>query len=98
MTEPHLPSASPHAAHDLMLIAALAARTPDLTDVQTAAAHDQLASCDSCATLLADLVALQIALPMTSTPARPRDFTLTPADAARLRRGGWRRILGLIGS
>ncbi len=98
MTEPHLPSASPHATHDLTLIAALAARTPDLTDVQMVTAHDQLASCDPCTTLLADLVALQTALPTTSTPVRPRDFTLTPADAARLHRGGWRRLLGLIGS
>jgi len=98
MTEPHLPSASPHGAHDLTMIAALAARTPDLTDAQKAAAHDQLASCDACTTLLADLVALQTELPTTSTPARPRDFTLTPADATRLRRGGWRRILGLVGS
>jgi hypothetical protein len=98
MTEPHLPSASPHAAHDLTVMAALAARTPDLTDVQTAAARDQLAACDMCANLLADLVALQTALPTTSTPSRPRDFSLTPADAARLRRGGWRRMLGLIGS
>lgn len=98
MTEPHLPSPSPHAAHDLTLIAALAARTSDLTDAQTAAAHDQLTSCDACTTLLADLVALQTALPLTSSPARPRDFTLTPADAERLRRGGWRRILGLVGS
>ena len=98
MTEPHLPSASPHAAHDLTLIAALAARTPDLTDVQASAARDQLAACDTCANLLADLVALQTALPTTSTPSRPRDFALTPADAARLRRRGWRRMLGLIGS
>lgn len=98
MTEPHLPSASPHAAHDMTLIAALAARTPDLTEVQTAAAHDLLSSCDACTTLLADLVSLQTVLPTTATPSRPRDFTLTPADAARLRRDGWRRFLGLIGS
>jgi hypothetical protein len=98
MTERHLPSASPHAAHDPTLIAALAARTPDLTDAQTSTAHDLLASCDACTTLLADLVALQTALPTTSTPARPRDFSLTPADAARLSPGGWRRFLGLVGS
>ena len=98
MTEPHLPSASPHAVHDLTLIAAMAARTPDLTEVQTAAAHDLLAACDACTSLLADLVAIQTVLPTTSTPTRPRDFTLTAGDAARLRRDGWRRFLGLIGS
>lgn len=98
MTEPHLPSASPHAAHDLTLIAALAARTPALSESQTVAANDRLASCDECTAVLADLVALQMALPTTPTPSRPRDFSLMPADAARLRRGGWRRFLALIGS
>jgi hypothetical protein len=99
MTEPLQPtSASAHAAHDLTIIAALAARTPDPSDVQAGSAREQLAACNACADLLADLVALQTALPTTSTPARPRDFSLTSADAARLRRGGWRRILGFFGS
>jgi hypothetical protein len=98
MTEPHLPKSSPHAAHDLTRIAALAARTPDLTEPQMTTANEQLASCDACTALLADLVTLQAALPTTSTPPRPRDFSLTPADAERLRRTGWRRFLGLIGS
>jgi hypothetical protein len=99
MTEPLQPtSASAHAAHDLTIIAALAARTPDPSDVHAGAAREQLAACNACTDLLADLVALQTALPTTSTPARPRDFSLTSADAARLRRGGWRRILGFFGS
>jgi hypothetical protein len=98
MTELHQPTASAHAAHDLTIIAALAARTPDLSDVQVGAAREQLTSCGACTDLLADLVALQAVLPTTSTPSRPRDFSLTPADAARLRRDGWRRILGFFGS
>ena len=99
MTEPFQPtSASAHATHDLTIIAALAARTPDPSDVQTGSARQQLAACSACTDLLADLLALQTALPTTSTPARPRDFSLTSADAARLRRGGWRRILGFFGS
>jgi hypothetical protein len=98
MTEPHLPKPSPHAAHDLTLIAALAARTSDLTEPQVTTANEQLASCEACTALLADLVTLQTALPTTSTPPRPRDYSLTPADAERLRRTGWRRFLGLIGS
>ena len=32
------------------------------------------------------------------TPARPRDYQLTPADAARLRPAGWRRWIAAIGS
>ncbi len=99
MTEPLQPtSASAHAAHDLTIIAALAARAPDLSEGQSGAAREQLAACGDCTDLLADLVALQTALPTTSTPARPRDFSLTSADAARLRNGGWRRFLGFFGS
>lgn len=99
MTEPLQPTpASAHAAHDLTIIAAMAARVPDLSEVQTGAARQQLAACGACTDLLADLVALQVALPSTSTPSRPRDFSLTPADAARLRSGGWRRVLGFFGS
>jgi hypothetical protein len=99
MTEPLQPaSASAHAAHDPTIIAALAARTPDLSEEQMVSAREQLAACSPCTDLLADLVTLQTVLPTTSTPARPRDFSLTPADAARLRGGGWRRILGFFGS
>jgi hypothetical protein len=99
MNEPDLPtSASEHAAHDLTIVAALAARTPDLSEEQAVAARVQLATCGACTDLLADLVALQAALPTTSTPRRPRDFALTSADAARLRRDGWRRFLGFFGS
>jgi hypothetical protein len=99
MTEPLQPaSVSAHAAHDLTIIAALAARTPDLSETQLSAARDQLAACNVCTDLLADLVTLQTVLPTTMTPARPRDFSLTPADAARLRSRGMRRILGFFGS
>jgi hypothetical protein len=99
MTEPHLPTSAPaHAAHDLTIIAALAARTPDSSEVQAGTAREQLATCAACTDLLADLVALQVVLPTTSTPSRPRDFSLTSADAARLRGDGWRRILGFFGS
>ena len=35
---------------------------------------------------------------MASTPTRPRDYTLTDADARRLRGSGWRRVLGFFGS
>ena len=38
-----------------------------------------------CADLHADLLALRAATRAMPTPPRPRDYTLTPADAARLR-------------
>ena len=99
MTDAHAsnPPAA-HAAHDLTNVAALAARTHDLDERTAAAAREQVAGCTGCADVLADLVVLQTTLPTTSTPTRPRDLRLTPADAARLRRTGWRRILGFFGS
>jgi hypothetical protein len=96
MTDAHTPTT--HAAHDMTIVAALAARPSDL-DVRTASsARAQVAACEACADVLADLLALQTTLPTTATPARPRDFRLTDADAARLRRSGWRRVLGFFGS
>jgi hypothetical protein len=99
MSMPHA-SAEPadHAAHDHFLVAALADRTDDALDPDTAAlAREQVASCPACAALYADLVALATAMPTSAVPPRPRDFTLTPADAERLRRG-WRRWFGFFGS
>ena len=99
MTEPLQPAAATdHARHDRELISALAARTPDLPARDLAAAQELVEQCSDCRDLLADLVALQLALPATSTPSRPRDFTITAADAERLRRGGWRRAIGFFGS
>ncbi len=98
MTDAHPSSTAAHAAHDLTIVAALATRDRDLDRSTADAARQQLASCTACADVLADLITLQAALPTTSTPARPRDFRLTEADAARLHRTGWRRFLGFFGS
>lgn len=89
---------SPHATHDLSVVAGLAARPSDLDDRAAESARAQVAACDACAGVLADLVALQATLPTTATPTRPRDFRLTRTDAARLHRTGWRRALGFFGS
>lgn len=100
MTTPHA-SGEPadHAAHDHYLVAALADRTDDALDPDTAAlAREQVATCSVCAALHADLVALAAAMPTSAVPPRPRDFSLTPADADRLRAGGWRRWFGFFGS
>ena len=87
-----------HERHDLSIVATLAARPADLDATEATAARAQVASCGACADALADLVALQTALPATATPRRPRDFRLTPADAQRLHRTGWRRFFGYFGS
>jgi hypothetical protein len=57
-----------------------------------------VAACADCAGLYADLQALALALSATATPARPRDFTLTEADAERLRSRSLRHWLGRIGT
>jgi hypothetical protein len=99
MTDPLQPeAASDHARHDPSLIAALAARDADRDARDVAAAQDLVARCTACRDLLGDLVIIQGALPMASTPTRPRDFTLTDADSRRLRGSGWRRVLGFFGS
>ena len=86
-----------HDRHDLLLVAALAAG--DLAATDRDHALDQTGSCAACAELHDDLLA--IAHATASVPpiaTRPRDFRLTPADAARLRPAGWRGLLGRLAS
>ncbi len=89
-------SRSRHAAHDRLLIANLVDRS--VGDADRARGDEQLAACSECALLYDDLVALSAATRALPVPARRRDFTLTNADADRLRVRGWRRVLAAIGS
>ena len=86
-----------HGRHDRSLVAAQADRPAD-RDGGTALGRALLAACVECARLHADLVALATALPTMATPRRTRDFTLSAADAERLRPRGLRRWLALVGS
>jgi hypothetical protein len=79
-----------------VLVASLVDRS--LGDAGRTAAEALVASCGECAALRQDLVALREATRAMPTPARPRDYALTPEDAARLHRGGWRRLLAAFGS
>jgi hypothetical protein len=87
---PHIPD-SRHTDHDPLAIAAYAAG--DVTGTELELARDLVASCADCAALHADLRAISAALPDLPAPARSRDFTLTPEQAASLRPSGWRRLL-----
>jgi len=99
MTEPFQPAVpADHAAHDPMWMAALASPDPDLPPSERSRAETALETCGACADLLADLVAVSAAIPSAAVPARPREFTITAADAARLRHRGPRRWLAGIGS
>ncbi|HVL54750.1 MAG TPA: hypothetical protein VM344_10890 [Vitreimonas sp.] len=90
MPEPH-PS---HQTHDQLLVAAHVAGDTAGRDLDEA--QRLLAGCPSCAELAADLRALARASSDLPTPVRSRDFRLSPNDAARLRRGGWRRFVGVL--
>jgi len=87
-----------HDRHDPMLVAALAAGDLAGTDHDQAIALTR--SCPECATLHDDLLALARATAAAPPPiaTRPRDFRLTPADAARLRPSGWRRLVAAASS
>lgn len=79
-----------HATHDVTLIAGHAAG--DLVDSERTRAQFLLDSCRSCAELDGDLIAIAAAtrsLPALATA--PRDFRLSPEQAASLQRGSWLR-------
>jgi anti-sigma factor RsiW len=85
-----------HETHDRLLVASLVDRT--ISDTERARAEAQLTGCTACAQLHEELVALAAATRALPVPARTRDFTLTPAEAARLRGSPWRRLIAAIGS
>jgi anti-sigma factor RsiW len=77
-------TAATHSKHDEMLIVRLFGG--DVDDRERAHAFELLGGCEDCAALFADLGATADATAALAVPARPRDFSLTEADAARLRR------------
>ena len=83
-----------HDRHDPLLVAALAAG--DLAATDRVHATELIRTCSDCATLHGDLVAIARATATVPPPiaSRPRDFRLTPEQAARLRPSGWRRLVG----
>ncbi len=82
-------TAPTHATHDQLLLARLYGG--DVDELERSRALDQIATCQDCADVFADLGSIAAATAALPTPPRPRDFTLTEADAARVgRRGtGW---------
>ena len=87
-SEMHHFAHSDHARHDLDLIAGHAAG--DLTNLDVAAVSALLESCNTCADVHRDLVAIASATRALPRTARsPRDFRLSADQAERLRRGSW---------
>ncbi len=85
-----------HASHDTLLVASLADHSSAGPERDRATALVE--SCTLCAGLHDDLIALSAAIRDMPTPPRPRAYTLGPADAARVRPGGWRRLIAGIGT
>jgi hypothetical protein len=91
-----------HAGHDEALIARLFGG--DVSEAERARALALVSECPECESLLADFGAIAKATAALPVPPRPRDFSLTEADAARHRgktrarsrvfRLGLRRSLG----
>lgn len=100
MTASPAPDPASHARHDLALVAALVDRdvAEALRPTELVAARAQVAQCAACAAMHRDLLDLTAGLVAATPPARPRDFRLTVADAARLQPRGWRRFLSTVGS
>jgi hypothetical protein len=92
-----MPNRTPasHADHDLVLVAAHAAG--DVNAAERSTAEALLAACPDCRELAVDLRAIAVATAALPAPARTRDFTLRPQDAARLRPRGWRRLAAALG-
>lgn len=83
-----------HAEHDPLLVAAFAAG--DLGEADRQAAELLASTCADCALLAGDLRAIATATAALPPRTRPREFALSPQDAARLQGRGWRRLLGLL--
>ncbi len=85
--------ATSHDHHDPMLVAAHAAG--DLAGAERGQAIALTRTCTSCSALYHDLIAIARATAVVPPPyaSSGRDFRLTPAQAARLRPAGWRRLL-----
>ena len=83
-----------HAQHDPFLIAQHAA--DDLHPSERPRATEMIDGCRECASLAGDLRAIASATTALPPIVARRDFRLTDADAARLRRGAWRRRFGFL--
>jgi hypothetical protein len=90
---------TPHADHDLLVIAA--GTDPDADPAARAAAARQSATCTECDELARDLRAIAAglqSLPRSIPAPAARDFRISPDQARRLQRGnGLRRLLRPFG-
>lgn len=86
-----LPIAPDHELHDPLLVAQHAAGDPLEVD-DAAKAELWTTTCGACAALAADLRAVSIAVAWEPTPARRRDYRISPRQARELRGGIVQRL------
>lgn len=87
-----------HRDHDELLLARVA--SGDADEIDRAAADRQLAACQDCRTLLADVLAIHAATTgdVLRVPSRPRSFRIAADQLERLRTPAWRRWLARFGA
>jgi hypothetical protein len=80
-----------HARHDALLVVSLAAG--DLTGAERDLAAALVAGCAGCAAIHDDVLSIARATAALPAAVRPRDFQVSPEQAARLRPAGWRGLV-----
>jgi hypothetical protein len=85
-----------HDQHDPILVVSLASGDLAATERDYATAQSLVSSCNACAQLHDDVLAIARATKALPPAARTRDFRITDADAATLRPAGWRRLVAGI--
>jgi hypothetical protein len=78
---------SDHAGHDRWLVVRWITDPADLTPTETTAARALLTGCADCASLASDLEIISRATLSSVVPSRPRDFRITPEQAASAQGG-----------
>ena len=91
-------SSADHAQHDRWLVARAASHDTDLTPAELASARALLDGCPACASLAADITTIAHATAVSLAPARPRDFRLSPRQAAAARGGVLDRLARWLAS
>lgn len=87
---------TPHDRHDPLLVASFAAG--DLVGTERDLAASLVDSCAACRALHDDLLSIARATAALPAAARPRDFRISPEQAARLRPRGWRGLVAAFAS
>ena len=87
---------TPHERHDPLLVASFAAG--DLAGTERDHAASIVDACPGCRALHDDLVSIARATAALPAATRPRDFRISPEQAARLRPAGWRGLIAAFAS